>query len=246
MAASVKHLANDGATQITTKAWADIFVSTVAATGTAEKFFVENNGDRALVNLEARLTQVGSNDGVTRLRIGADVATVVQPYGFAAALSGSGAGGTWGSVGLRYYRMTAVNALGQTTASAEISINVDDVTKKVNLSWTAVAAATGYRVYRSAAQGVYVNALAASVSGGGSTAFADSGAATSAGSPPSANTTGGAGPSYGSPPTLGAGPLSVGGLAIGQQFVYWLNRIVPPLATEAGNPRVGRVEFVES
>src|SRR3972149_6264388 len=72
MGASIRHLANDGNTSITGKTWPDIFATQPAATGTPEKFAVENNGDRALVTVQLRIAQAGGSDGHPMVRPAAD------------------------------------------------------------------------------------------------------------------------------------------------------------------------------
>jgi len=244
MGASIRHLANDGNTSITGKTWPDIFATQPAATGTPEKFAVENNGDRALVTVQLRIAQAGGSDGHTMVRLVADTATLSAPYSFAAAVGPTG--GTWGATGTRYYRITATNATGETAGSLEASFNVTDTAKKVTLTWAAVAGATGYKVYRSATSGVYTTpALRATL--GAVTTYDDDGSAVGAGALPSANTTGGAAPDYGTPPSgWGVGPLAVGTLAIGRQWFYWANRVVPGGTPEAGNDRISDRVFTET
>ena len=244
MGASIRHLANDGNTSITGKTWPDIFATQPAATGTPEKFAVENNGDRALVTVQLRIAQAGGSDGHTMVRLVADTATLSAPYSFAAAVGPTG--GTWGATGTRYWRITATNATGETAGSLEASFNVTDTAKKVTLTWAAVAGATGYKVYRSATSGVYTTpALRATL--GAVTTYDDEGAAVGAGALPSANTTGGAAPDYGTPPSgWGVGPLAVGTLAIGRQWFYWANRVVPGGTPEAGNDRISDRVFTET
>lgn len=244
MAASVRHLDSDGATAITGVVWPDAFAGQAQ---TARKFGVENNGDRTLTNVAGKLRQVGSNDGVTMARWARDTATLSAPWGVGATLTGSGAGGVWPSVGVRYYRLTATNATGETVGSSEVSANVDDTTKKVQLSWTAVPGATGYRIYRTETQGQYSSpALRAELTSGSITSYTDDGGAVGAGALPAANTTGGPPPSYGTPPTLGTSDLAFGTLAVGQQAFYWVNWEIPAATPEVGNPRLFEVEFVES
>jgi hypothetical protein len=181
------------------------------------------------------------------IRIGTDTATISRPYGLTAALSGAGAGGVWTETGLKYYVLTAYNATGETIRSAEVSINVDVTTKKVTITWTPVTGATGYKVFRSTAAGSYgATSLRATVAGQQSNQYVDDGGSLSAGSPPSANTTGGAAPGYGTPPTLGTSPISIGTLAIGQEWFYWVNRVVPGGTSETGNPRRSLREFEET
>lgn len=244
MPASLKHFDLSGGVQITEKDWPDAIAGAIQ---TAEKFFAENNGDRVLNNLLLKILAVGINDGSTQMRIGTDVVTLSTPFGFAAALTGAGAGGVWSGTGIRGYRITGINATGETIGSLEVTANVDDTTKKVNLSWTLLTGATGYRIYRTDTPGVYGASSLRVIIGSGSTiVFTDDGGATTAGTLPTTNTTGGAGPTFGTPPALGTVTLVAGNLAIGQQYIYWVNRVVPAGASEIGNPRAAQLKFEES
>lgn len=244
MAASLRHLDSDGATTINGVVWPDTLAG---AAQTAKKFGIENNGDRVLANLVGKIRQVGANDGYTMARWARDTDTLSAPFGLTATLSAPGSGGVWPSTGLRYYRITAVNATGETVGSAEVSVNVDDVTKTVQLSWTIVTGATGYKVYRTTVQGNYASpALRATISSGSTTSFVDDGSAVGAGSLPAENTTGGPAPDFGSPPPLGTADVVFGNLAVGEQAFYWVNWVIPSATPEAGNPRLFELEFVES
>jgi hypothetical protein len=244
MALLLKHTSADNATQITARTWPDAFAGAVQA---AEKFFVQNIGDRPSTSLALAIAQVGITDGSSMMRLGLDVATVLPPYGLAAALTGAGAGGVFGATGTYYYVLTAVNALGETVASLEASIAVDVTTKKVTLTWTPVANATGYKLYRATSTGVYgATTLRASISGQATATYTDDGDALSAGTPPVANTTGGAAPAYGTPPTLATTPLTLGVLEIGQWAAYWCQLVVPGGTDEIGNPRSSLRRFTET
>lgn len=108
--------------------------------------------------------------------------TIDPPTGLAATPSGTGgalAGGTY------YYKVTALNASGETIGSAEVSAVVPaGTTGSVALTWTAAAGATGYRVYRGTATGTQDVYYAL----GNVTAFTDTGAAGTAGTVPTTNT----------------------------------------------------------
>jgi len=240
----LQHYAKDGATQITGKSWTKAYAGVAQ---TAEKFYLQNVGDRDSDAMELRIGEVSGNDGSTMIRTGLDVDSVMPPYGLAAVLGSAGAGGIWGATGLVYWVVTAVNASGETVASLEVSINVDDTTKKVTLTWEQAPGATGYKVFRTTDPGVYgASSRRATLSGIGSTTYIDDGDALAAGTPLTENTTGGAAPNYGTPPTLGTAALVLGELAIGQWSCYWLNRVVPGATPELGNPRQALLQFVET
>lgn len=240
----LKHFEKTGGVQITSKAWPDAFAGVLQ---TAEKFWVQNVGDRDSLALALSLVQAGDSDGSAMMRIGLDTATVRPPYGLAATLSAAGAGGVFGAVGVYEYVVTAWNATGETQACVPVSVNVDVVTKKVTLTWQQSPNAAGYYVYRTPIPGTYgASTRRATINSGSSTIYVDDGAATGAGTPPATNTTAGAAPDYGTPPSLGAGPISLGVLKIGQWACYWANRVIPAGTAEAGNPRQSLRKFTES
>jgi hypothetical protein len=92
--------------------------------------------------------------------------------GTASATGGSLATGTYS------YKVTALNATGETLPSNEVGVPVTGPTGSVALSWGAVAGATGYRVYRGTAPGAENAYYTAS-----SSSFTDTGAAATAGTP---------------------------------------------------------------
>lgn len=92
-------------------------------------------------------------------------------------------GGTL-ATGTYYYKVTAINASGETQASPEATAAVTGPTGSVVLTWSAITGATSYKIYRgtvAGAENVYYTSAGAT--------YTDTGAASSAGSPPSTNTT---------------------------------------------------------
>ncbi len=238
-----KHEQADGITQLLAQVWPDAYAGVAQ---TAAKFAVENAGDRTALNVSCSIVQVGTNDGYGQLRIAVCPNTISKPFGVTATLSAAGQGGIW-TPGQYYWVVTAENATGQTIASLEVTVNVDVATKRVTIAWSQVTGATGYRVYRSQVSGSYTTpSLAAIVNGGATLSWIDGGGSLSSGAPPAANTTGGAAPAYGTPPALGYGPLTVGNLAVGQQFFYWVNRVVPESTSDDDNPRQALIQFAEN
>lgn len=189
-------------------------------------------------------TTIGSGATVTFVDDGTapgagTIPTVNTSGGWAlgAVLGVTADGGIWSGTGIRFWRVVAVDAAGVPIAATfEATLNVDDTTKRVTLTWTSVAAAAGYLVYRSTVSEVYATALRATL--GLVTTFIDNGAATGAG-----DYTGG--PSYGIPPAVGLGPLSLGQIPIGKQVFFWVNRVIPAPTPEVGNDRVALVKYVE-
>lgn len=108
----------------------------------------------------------------------------------------SAGGGVWGSTGTKFYRVTAVNAYGETTASTEVSVAVGTATLTVNLVINNLFPnAEQYKIYRSNTSGVYTTpALVATVQSTatsfGTTTYADTGTATTSGTFPAFSTTG--------------------------------------------------------
>jgi hypothetical protein len=84
-----------------------------------------------------------------------------------------------------FYRITATNANGETTASNEVSQVTTGSTSTVTVNWTQVFGATGYKIYRSTASGAEV--LIATVGAVGT--YTDTGAAAGTATVPVLNTT---------------------------------------------------------
>lgn len=94
---------------------------------------------------------------------------------------GSGSGGTL-AANTYFYKITALNAFGETIGSNERSVTTVGATSSVALTWGAVTGATSYRIYRgtgAGAENVYYT---------GTSVFTDTGAASTGGSPPGAGT----------------------------------------------------------
>ena len=242
MGASVRFLDKTGGTTNPSQDWGYI---NAGASSTATKFFIENNGDRSLTNVFLTITQIGFNDGFSMGRIAIDTSTVISPYGI--ILVASGTGGVFSATGLWYYKITATNATGETTGSIEKSVDVTATTQKVTLNWSAPIGATGYKIYRSQISGSYTTpSLLTTIASGAIVTFIDDGTAVGAGALPVDNTTAGSGPNYGTAPAMGAAPISVGTLAIGQSYVFWLQITVSASADENDNPRTFRVVPTEN
>jgi hypothetical protein len=94
----------------------------------------------------------------------------------------SASGGTM-SAGTRYYRVTALNAAGETIGSAEVSAVTTGATGSVSVAFATVPGATGYRLYRGTVSGQQTVYFA-----GGSSPIVDTGAAGTAGTVPTWNT----------------------------------------------------------
>ena len=91
------------------------------------------------------------------------------------------------AIGTYYWVVTATTALGETTASNEITATTTTATSQNVVSWTAVPGATGYKLYRGTAAGVE-NKLINTIGSGATVTSTDSGAAGTTASPPTTNT----------------------------------------------------------
>lgn len=191
MSASVRFLDNDGATAITIENLSDAFAG---QNQVPRKLGIHSTSDRDLINLFASIGTITGNDGASQLRTALDSTsvspTVSAPWGFAASVGG--ATGAWGATGTYGYRITALNATGETFPCDEITAVVAATTDRVTLTWTQTPGATGYKIYRTATPGSYgASTLLTTIGSGATVTFADDGAATGAGTLPTANTTGG-------------------------------------------------------
>lgn len=143
-----------------------------------------------VINLETKALKLHTNIKMRGAAVlpqdqGAGVWYVVNsdlntPSGLAATPSASG--GTL-ATNTYWYKVTALNSVGETVGSNEVSAAVTGPTGSVALTWTTVPGASSYRVYRgtsSGAQNVYYTATTNS--------FTDTGAANTGGSVPSSDT----------------------------------------------------------
>jgi len=94
------------------------------------------------------------------------------------------------TAGTYYYKITALNNNGETTASSEVSATVDGTTTNaIKISWDKITGASSYRIYRgttSGGQNVYFE-------DSDDPPFLDTGEAGTTGTVPTENTTGGSG-----------------------------------------------------
>ncbi|AZS10389.1 major tail protein [Arthrobacter phage Supakev] len=119
----------------------------------------------------------------------ANVAVMTSQAFLNAPVLTKGATATTGGTlnGTYFWRITAINANGETLGSNEITTTTTAATSTQTMTWAAVAGATGYKVYRgtfSGGQDKLVTTL------GAVTTYTDTGAAGTAGAVPTTNTTG--------------------------------------------------------
>jgi len=123
--------------------------------------------------------------GAAEVIVGMFCADLATPT--AAAFATASTGGTLVPA-TYYYRVSAINALGETLAFAEQSqvVGAGTNTNTVTVNWVAVTGATGYKVYGRATGAELLIATVGAV-----TTYIDTGAVTPAGALPAANTTAG-------------------------------------------------------
>src|SRR5581483_384979 len=127
---------------------------------------------------------VGSGTTTPTLTCSSTLATPVN----GAFASGGTTGGAL-SNGTYYYRISAINAAGETLASAETSLTLSGgtSTQKINLAWSQVPGALGYRIYgRSTGAEQFITG----VTGETTLAYTDLGSIAPSGALPASNTTG--------------------------------------------------------
>lgn len=249
MAASCRRLSADGATALGTLTWDTVLSDVAEAIGGPRKFFLENNGTRALGAgafsdlILVTNEQVGENDGYLYYETALDdTDTLSRPWGVTVEVEAGT--GTWGATGTYAVVVTALNATGETIASLEVEFEIENTTDEAVITWVDVPGAANYKVYRTATPGTYgASSLRATVADPTVTTT-DTGSALGAGTPPAANTTGGAAPDYGTAPDAADfddEDKTVGALAVGQQWPFWARLVVPPGTTSEGNRRVVRI-----
>lgn len=113
---------------------------------------------------------------------------LLAPTGVVATPSTTG--GTL-AAGNYFYKITALDSAGETTASIEVEATTTGSTGSVALTWTAEPGATSYRIYKGTATGAQ-NGYFTSASAN----FTDTGASDTAGTVPTTNTTGIGGTGY--------------------------------------------------
>jgi hypothetical protein len=187
MAAIVQHLDSDGVSVVTGLTLPDATAGTHQA---PKQLGFKSVSDRVLNSIQAVVQAVPSNDGSTEVVTALDTTVLSSPWTFAAALGAGGAGGVWGATGTYGFEITSLSAIGESGPSSEITVTVDDTTKKVTLTWTQTPGATGYKIYRTATPGTYgASVLRTTIGSGATVTFLDDGSATSTGTPPLVNTT---------------------------------------------------------
>jgi hypothetical protein len=132
-----------------------------------------------------------ANSGPTDWSAAANWSTGVVPQGALSAPSGLGAALAAGgalAANTYYYKITSINANGETTPSGEVNATTAGGNLSIKLTWTANPPATGYKVYRGTVTNTE-NVLVATINSGTAVQFTDDGASlTTPSSPPVSNT----------------------------------------------------------
>ena len=114
---------------------------------------------------------------------GLTLANLVPPVGLAAAAQVGG--GTFAAAAY-FWKITAINAQGETTASNEATATIV-LNGSAVLTWPQVTNAAGYNVYRGTSTGAE-NHLITTINSGSTLTYTDTGTVGSAVSPPGSNT----------------------------------------------------------
>lgn len=177
-------------------------------------------------------TNVFSDDGSATVAGTPATTNTTAGFNLAAVLSAPGAGGVWAGTGPQFWRVVGYDADGVEVANSfEATVNVDDTTKTVSLTWATITGASSIRVFRSQTSGLYTNALV-TILGGGATNYIDTGTATGVGD---LTTT----PTFGIPPSITLNTaIAEGNIAIGQMYFFWVKLDIPVSTPETGNPRL--------
>jgi len=165
--------------------------------------------------------------GATAATGGTFAGGVSLPAPTGVTATGSATGGTLAAASY-FYRVSAVNARGETLASTEVTSGaLTGTTSSVALSWAAVPGATGYRVYRGTTSGTYTSPAFLSAPTG--TTYTDTGGtALTAGTVAASNTATTSAPyfwkvtatnAYGE--TLGSNEVTANVLPNGTQALSW-------------------------
>jgi hypothetical protein len=128
--------------------------------------------------------------------------------------TGSTTGGTLAAA-TYYYKVTALNAVGETTGSSEANVTTTGSTSSVALAWAAVAGASSYRIYRgtsASGENVYYTSSVNS--------FTDTNATSTSGSVPGSNTT-----QVSAPGTITPAVSAVGGFLPAGTYFYKITAV---------------------
>jgi len=213
MTALAQFLGSDGLSPISSYTFPDLLAG---AHSRPVKFGYKSMSDRVLINVQELLQAIVGNDGSTMVFMASDPVTLSSPWGFAGSATAPGSGGTFAAIGTYGFKITALNATGESGPSSEITVTITATTQTIVLTWTQTPGATGYKIYLTATPGTYVSpALLTTIGSGATVTFTVTNGTVGAGAPPTTNTTAG----WALTPTLsGAG---AGGVWAGTGVKFW-------------------------
>jgi len=189
MTALAQFLGSDGVTTISSYTFPDLLAG---AHSRPVKFGYKSLSDRVLVNVQELIQAIVGNDGATMVFMASEPTTLSSPWGFAGSATAPGSGGTFGAIGTYGFKITALNAAGESGPSSEITVAITATTQTIVLTWVQTPGATGYKIFRTATPGTYTTpTLLTTIGAGATVTFTDTGGAVSAGVPATTNTTAG-------------------------------------------------------
>jgi hypothetical protein len=128
-----------------------------------------------------------SGAGGESITVALTPSTIAQLAAPASAAAAANVGGGAFAAATYFWKVTAINAEGETTGSNEATVAVA-ASGTATITWAAVAGATGYRIYRSASTGTENGATQFVAAVGAVLTYTDLGAALAAGGVPAVNT----------------------------------------------------------
>lgn len=139
----------------------NVTITAVTATGLTSGDTVSNGSEavsgkwlnvESVTLGESSFTAVG---GTTVKNLGTICGGVLAAPGTPTGAKGTVTGGAV-AAGTYYYKVSAMDETGETLPGTEsAAVTVDSSNNKVDLTWTAVAGATSYKVYRTTTSGTY-------------------------------------------------------------------------------------------
>lgn len=156
--------------------WYDVEAPDTSGTTNTPQFLVVS----AFITFKPRL-KPGTVIYVSNLDLQANMAVPSTVARVASTTGGTFTAGTY------YWVITATNANGETTKSAEVTSTLTGSTSSVALSWDRTDGATGYKIWRGTTAGGE-NILVTTIGSGTTTTYTDTGTAGTSVSPPTSNT----------------------------------------------------------
>jgi hypothetical protein len=149
------------------------------ASQTADAFQVQDaNG--------ALLSGVNANGGLYTYGASSTFGSMAVP-----TISGTipSSGGSLAPTTTYYYQITATNAQGETLGSSTVTGTTASTLKQITVSWSQIAGATGYKIYRNTSNSfISGSLLLTTITNGTTVSYLDTGTATTAGLPPTTTT----------------------------------------------------------